>query len=113
MFGADLDPQRNQLLAVLPRSVSSTSHLIDDALGLSSAKNAPLHRVSCARPRGGSDSQLIGHRLQPFQRLYAQSEFGGTGIGLATTQRIVTRHGGEAWAEAVVDQGATFYFTLP
>ena len=61
----------------------------------------------------GFDPDYAEHLFGAFQRMHTAEEFEGDGIGLAMVQRLVNRHGGTAWAESQVEQGATFFFTLP
>jgi len=61
----------------------------------------------------GFNPNLAGNLFSPFARLHSQDDFPGTGVGLATSRRIIDRHGGKIWAKGAVGKGATFFFTLP
>ncbi len=99
-------------------------NLIGNALKYSAKRAAPRidivgrvensERIYEVRDNGaGFDMRYVGKLFGVFQRLHKQEEFTGTGVGLAIVQRIITRHGGRIWANAVPDQGASFLFSLP
>jgi len=100
------------------------TNLLENALKFTGKQKNPLiefgmtltegKKIFFVRDNGvGFDMAYVDKLFSAFQRLHSADEFPGTGIGLVTVKRIITRHGGQIWAEGEVGKEATFFFTLP
>jgi light-regulated signal transduction histidine kinase (bacteriophytochrome) len=108
------DPQllRAAMENLLRNSWKYTSGHPTARIEFGKSKKKEKHSFLVRDDGAGFDPRYADRLFGAFQRLHTAEEFPGTGIGLATVQRIIHRHGGEIWAEGAVEKGATFYFTL-
>lgn len=110
---ADLSLMKHVMINLLNNAVKYSSKKEKPAIEISSWKENEMIIHSVKDNGVGFDMAYADKLFGVFQRLHSQEEFEGTGVGLAIVQRIIHRHGGEIWAESKVNQGATFYFSLP
>lgn len=108
------DPQllRQVLENLLGNAWKFTSHREQARIEVGSEQRDGTETFWIRDNGAGFDMDYSEKLFVPFLRLHGMTEFPGTGVGLSTVQRIIARHGGRVWADAAVDQGATFYFTL-
>jgi len=111
---ADVDPQlaRTVLDNLLSNAWKFTARLARPRVEVGRIDDACVAGFYVRDNGAGFDMAFASKLFQPFQRLHTVAEFPGTGIGLASVQRIIQRHGGEIWAEGKIDDGAVFYFTF-
>jgi light-regulated signal transduction histidine kinase (bacteriophytochrome) len=111
---ADRALLRMVLVNLISNAVKFTSHRPEAKIEIGCARGGDGEDEIFIRDNGAGFDPRYAHKLfGVFQRLHSNEEFEGTGIGLANVKRIVIRHGGQVRAEAVVDGGATFYFSIP
>ncbi len=103
---------RNLVENLLGNAWKFTAHLASTTIEVGAVPDQEAPTFFVRDHGAGFDMAHASKLFTPFQRLHTVSEYPGTGIGLATVQRIVHRHGGRVWAEGTVGRGATFFFTL-
>jgi light-regulated signal transduction histidine kinase (bacteriophytochrome) len=113
MAEADLALLKQALANLLGNAIKFTRHRHPAVIEVGCRQEESNRRIYYVKDNGaGFDMHHARKLFGVFERLHRSDEYEGTGVGLAIVQRIIERHGGRIWAEAMPDQGATFYFTL-